>query len=365
MKNPFTPNFGQVPLCIAGREYVIDELNRAFENGIGDPALTSIMVGARGTGKTVLLSYFAQQAEQLGWVSVDVSCTPGLLEDVIEQTRRKASEFLTPPSKRQLKGVTIGEVGVEWSSAESLSKNWRSIMTDYLEELNGNNIGLVITVDEVNPNLDEMIHLASVYQHFIRENRKVALLMAGLPYKISALLNDESVSFLRRASQYRLGRIEDYEIENAFIKTAESAGKSVEEDALKSATACIEGFPFMMQLVGFRAWEESGNSKTIGVDAMQKGIELAQRDMISRVLRSTLDELSEGDLAYLEAMLTQDGPVSSKQIQQQLQKSPSWVSAYRRRLLEQGVIEERGRAKVAFALPMLRSYLPEYLEAYR
>jgi hypothetical protein len=43
-----------------------------------------------------------------------------------------------------------------------------------------------------------------VFQHFVWERREVALLLAGLPQQVSALLRDKQVSFLRRAFQHRL-----------------------------------------------------------------------------------------------------------------------------------------------------------------
>ena len=72
-------------------------------------------------------------------------------------------------------------------------------MSDMLDELAKTGSGLLITVDELDPNLDEMIELAAVYQHFVQEGRKVALLMAGLPHNVSSLINNKTVSFLRRA----------------------------------------------------------------------------------------------------------------------------------------------------------------------
>lgn len=63
---------------------------------------------------------------------------------------------------------------------------------------------MLFTVDEVDPTLDEMVQLAAFYQHFVREGRKVALLMAGLPHNISSLLNNKTVSFLRRSNRRAL-----------------------------------------------------------------------------------------------------------------------------------------------------------------
>lgn len=49
-----------------------------------------------------------------------------------------------------------------------------------------------------------MIASASTYQLFARENKRVGLLMAGLPHQVSMLLRDEFVSFARRSAQHRL-----------------------------------------------------------------------------------------------------------------------------------------------------------------
>ena len=61
-KNPFTPTFGSVPPFLAGREHILRDINRGFINGPGDPNLSTIFTGARGTGKTALLSLLSETA---------------------------------------------------------------------------------------------------------------------------------------------------------------------------------------------------------------------------------------------------------------------------------------------------------------
>lgn len=90
-----------------------------------------------------------------------------------------------------------------------------------LDQLGEKGIGLLITVDEVKVTVPEMKELARVYQRFVREGRNVALLMAGLPHSVSGLLNDEDVSFLRRARKHSLARIPDREIREAVALTVE------------------------------------------------------------------------------------------------------------------------------------------------
>lgn len=43
--------------------------------------------------------------------------------------------------------------------------------------------GLLVTIDEVNPDIDEMVTLVAAFQHFLDEGKKVALIMAGSPVR--------------------------------------------------------------------------------------------------------------------------------------------------------------------------------------
>lgn len=362
-KNPFTPNFGQTPLVMAGRDMLISEITNAFDNAPGDPSLTSIFVGARGTGKTALLSLLANRAQSLGWIAVNVPCIAGMLEEIAQGAARAASNLLDVRDGAKLTGVSLGQVfGIEWEHAPEQQATWFIRMSDLLDRLQEQDVGLVITVDEVRPSLDEMIQLASFYQLFVREERKIALLMAGLPDAVSSLLDNESVSFLRRASRYQLDRIDDADVRFALEQTAGYAGREFEPSALEGAVEASGGFPFMVQLVGFRAWQASNGSDTIDDSAVSLGLDRARRDMETRVLKSSLDELSDGDLKFLEAMLVDEKMSFMSDVAERLGKSMGYASQYRHRLIERGIIGSRGRGKVGFDLPVLREYLPEYLE---
>ena len=346
---------------MAGREHIVRDIIHGFENGPGDPNLSTIFVGARGTGKTALLSYLSREATAHGWISSDVSAVPGMLEDIIERANEAASEFINTPSATRVKGLTVGPLGVEWEYADRRGGNWRSRMNSLLGELARFNVGLLITVDEVTVDLDEMLLLASVYQHFVREGRRVALLMAGLPYKVSRLLREDSVSFLRRAQSHHLGRIPDQEISSALAKTVELAGRSIGAPALKRAVEAIEGFPYMMQLVGYRAWDAHPDSKAISVEDVEIGSEIARMELCDRILETTYRELSDGDLRFLKAMLPDGKESRMSDVTHRMGVTSNYASQYRRRLLEDGVIGERGRGSVGFDIPAFREFLVERL----
>lgn len=361
--NPFTPNFGQIPRVLAGRDLLLVEMDGAFDNAPGDPNLTSILVGARGTGKTALMTQLASNAQAKGWIAVNVPCVSGMLEEIAQGTARKAAHVLAPTEDSHVTGLSIGQiVSVEWERDAHSQPTWYSRMTAMLDQLSAQDTGLLITVDEVRPSLEEMIQLASYYQLFVREEQKVALLMAGLPGEVSSLLNSESVSFLRRASQHHLGKLSDEDIGLALQETAQSAGKRFDEESLNAAVNASEGFPFMMQLVGFRAWQAAAGSKHIEREHVQQGIQRAALDMKTRVLDATLNELSPGDFGFLRAMLPDAGESLTSEIASRMKQSESYASQYRKRLIERGVIESARRGSVRFALPLLKDYLPEYLD---
>lgn len=361
--NPFTPTFGIVPPFMAGREELVESLSCAFANGLGDPNLCTIVSGARGTGKTALLSFVSQEAASQGWVVARTTAAEGMLDDILQQTVHNASDFLQKAGGRKLKGVTIGQfVGIEWDNDTPVVGNWRTQMNAVLEQLSEQDIGLLITVDEVKANIDDMKQLARVYQHFVTEGRRVGLLMAGLPHNVSRLLRDDDVSFLRRSRKHSLGRISDSEIRTAFALTVEEGGKSIDSDALGEAVHAIDGFPYMMQLVGYYSWSEARKCETLSRCDVLSGIQLARREMVQGVLEYTYMDLSKGDKKFLAAMIDGGQDVSLATIAERMNVKSNYASQYKRRLLEQGVIGEHHKGYVRFELPAFREYLKERLE---
>ncbi|MCH4083014.1 MAG: ATP-binding protein [Olsenella sp.] len=363
--NPFTPEFGSVPLVMAGRESIKRELFEAFAQGRGNPNLSSILIGPRGSGKTALLTYLAKEAAEDGWVAVHVVAMPGMLEDIYEQTRLACQKVLgkRETTLPQLTGLGVGPISASWSTSPTAAENWRTRMGRLLQTLEDANLGLLITVDEVVPSLDEMVNLAAVYQLFVREQRRVALVMAGLPHNISALLNDKSVSFLRRAQQHKLGIIPDADVRNAFKETVAIGGRDVTDDALDSCTRAIGGYPYMLQLVGFRCWQASELSGTISAAEARQGAADAQEDFRSHILAPTYRELSDVDLRFIEAMLEDTKESRVADIAQRMGVESRYASKYRGRLLAGGVIDQVARGVVRFALPGFRAYVEEELGA--
>ncbi|WP_165062542.1 ATP-binding protein [Adlercreutzia sp. ZJ154] len=360
LENPFTPTFGEIPAHLAGRRFIIQNIGKALNSSRRRPELTTIFSGARGTGKTTLLALIAEQAEQLGWITASVTAMPGMLEDIEIRVRKSAAHLLKTSANTRISSIGIPQVlDIEFNASEDQPNNWRSRMDDILASLEAQDSGLLITVDEVDVSLDEMVQLAAIYQHFVREGKKVALIMAGLPNNISALTSDKTVSFLRRAEMVHLGRIDNYEIEDALRKTISEGGRNASSTDIQQAAEAIDGFPFMLQLVGFRSWEEHPDNNSISSEDFENGIKIAREEMRARIFESTYRELSEADISFLNAMLPDNGDSKIADIQERLEWSSSQTAQYRRRLIDAGIIGERRRGVIAFDMPFFREFLQE------
>ena len=357
-ENPFTPSFGEVPLHLAGRDDVIRALSRAYESERRRPELTLAITGARGTGKTALLSVAASEAQAHGWIAVNVMAIEGMLDDILIQTKRATRHLVQTDSGVRISGFGIGEfLHIDLANGNASEENWRSKMEDVLDALSELDVGLLITVDEVQASLNELVQLAANYQLFVRENRKVGLILAGLPHNMSALLQDKSVSFLRRAQTCHLGRLADIDVELALRRSIEESGRHIEPDALDIAVRAAQGFPFMVQLVGYQLWEANAAQGAITPKSAREGIAVAEREMIERVITVTYQSLSDGDRRFLAAMAQDDGDSLIGEIAKRLGKTTQYATQYKRRLMEQGVIGERGRSKLGFDLPYMRDFV--------
>ena len=359
-KNPFTPAFGSEPLFLAGREQIISDILTGLENGPGDPNRASILSGPRGSGKTVLLTKIANEASRIGWVSANVTAASGMLEKILEQIEHNGGEFLPAKAKKRLSEIHAFGIGFSVENVPERKSSWRLQMSKYLDLFAEHQIGVLITVDEIDANQKEMIKLVADFQHFVRERREVALLMAGLPGKTLRMIQDKDISFVRRAFQHKLDLIAIADVKTAIRKTVESSGREIGNGALDMAAAYTKGFPFLIQLVGYHTWRQSPERKGITIEDVESGIECSEEYMERMILDTTVRELSEKDLEFLLAMLPDSAESKMNDITERMGVTTSLAGQYRLRLIKQGVIEEYGRGRVQTTMPLIKECLKKH-----
>lgn len=367
--NPFKPSFGVSPPLLVGRDSLIEEFAEALEDGPGSAGRATLYTGARGAGKTVMLNAIEERAKEFGWVVVSETASPGFVDRIAGQQLPRLLQTFDPDAvRRGLTGLTgpLGAGGMTWDTAASHTpeptlRSQIELITDLLAE---NGTGLLITLDEVHySQIAELRKLATTVQHAFREDRELAFVGAGLASAISDVVNDEVLTFLRRAERHVLGAIAREDVARAIRTPVEGRGRTVADDALEVMVEGTRGYPFLIQLVGAQVWRLRRSEPEISIDSAREGVEKALRRLETLVYEPALAGASAIDKSFLLAMARDDGPSKMQDVQERLKIDANFASQYRLRLIASELIESTGHGYVDFALPYLRDYLREHAAA--
>ena len=221
--------------------------------------------------------------------------------------------------------------------------------------------GLLITVDEIqDASLAEMRELGNEIQLLIRQGANVAFAFAGLPASIDGVVVDETLTFLQRAKCVELTRLSDYEVGDSFEETMAKANRTIGDEAAQLLVSAAAGYPFMVQLVGYYAWQASSrrDSSEVTLEDAKRGVEIARKSFDNMVIAPALRRVSQRQLEYLVAMARcGEGPVATGTVAKRLGVEPSGVSSYRKRLIDAAIVESPEYGLVNFAIPYMREYL--------
>jgi len=355
-ENPFTPTFGKVPFALAGRTEYIDDVIGGLANQPGDPYRSVIFYGPRGSGKTVLMEAIAQEASGLGWVCVDAIARRGMLNELTCLLQSRAAHLIGADKSFDIVSLQAGPLSITREMHHD-PVPWRLQMESLVEQLNAQGIGVLFSIDEADPQCEEFREFIGTYQFFVRENRDVALLVGGLPDKVSSLLVDEHVSFIRRAFQRPLEPIPAVEVEQAILDTIEDNGRRIDPDALSLCADATGGYAYAIQVVGYYLWRNTPKDRDFQVEDATRAIKLMLHEMERSVFIPTLHDLRQREEDYLRAMAYDEGPSSTSDIAKRMGISMTNASNLRRRLIEQGIITEIRMGTVDFDIPLLKSYL--------
>lgn len=360
-RNPFKPTAGANPPLLVGRDVLVEEFLESIEDGPGAPGRITIFTGPRGIGKTVMLNAVAERVQdEHQWLVIDETATAGFVDRLTVACRA----MLDPEAatRRRVTAVTLPANlgGLELSDDLVQPASLRETAGVLIRRCEENGTGLLITLDEVHSSgRDELRKFGTAVQHLIRESREIAVAFAGLPAAVADLLNDEVTTFLRRAERHVLSDVPLAEASRALAETITANRRRIDPDALAIAVRATGGYPFMIQLVGYQVWRKASGDH-IGVEAARAGVDAARARLGSLVHETALAELSDIDRAFLAAMARDDGPSRLADIAGRLGKTPNYVSVYRARLIQAGMIAAAGRGKVDFAIPFLREYIHEH-----
>ena len=362
MRNPFKPTAGAEPPYLIGRESSLESFIEGLQDGPGSPGLLSLITGPRGIGKTALLHRSEKFAKEYGWAVVSETATPGLLARI----GSSVDEHLKRPgegrSGRKVTGLHAAGFGITAELTPEEQVSLRRRLTDLVTRLaERHQTGVLITVDEIHSaDRAELTQLAATVQHLIRESLPIALIGAGIPKAVSDLLNDEVTTFLRRADPIVLADVQISAVRGSLERTFEETSVGISAEHLDQAATATGGYPFLIQLVGYHVWRFSKDAGHVTEESLERGIEAARRRLGSTVLATSLADLSDVDKTFLLKMALDAAPTRLTDIADRMGRERRYVSVYRKRLIDAGVIRSAGRGYVEFAVPHLAEHLREH-----
>ncbi len=365
--NPFSPTFGAPPPVIAGRDDILDAIGDALDTGPTHPDYTSLFLGVRGAGKTVLLNAVEDLARARGWLTLAEDAShAGLIGRLTRASARLLAAIEEEPGRR-IRAVAAAGFGIEFEPSAMLdaagtdsAEDLRQVLGALGEALDGGGSGLVITLDELlRADLEEVQQFGSVIQHVCRrEQRPVAFVGAALPQIEDRLGSDDAATFLQRCSRFDIGRLGPAATRLAISKPIEDRGAGIDPGALDSAATASSGYAFMVQLVGFHSWAAASDPPSrITPTDVAAGIDRAQGRVARLVLAPIWRDLSDMDQRFLLAMAHDDGESTVADVARRLGVDTNYAAVYRQRLIRAGMIMPTGKGRIDLAHHAARGWL--------
>ncbi len=357
----FSPAFGNRPTYLVGRESVLEDLCLGLESMPGSKERSTVLLGQRGSGKTVLLWELADRAAAQGFVVASPTiASDGMLARIVEKIQDAGTRFVSDAP--HVSGGTVGvfsfEVGLEFSRDVEQTKSAQFKLTQLVRRLSKQGRGVLILVDELQANSQDVRELVAVYQELIGEGLNVALVMAGLPGAVSATLNDRVLTFLNRARKVSLGPLPTMDVEAFYASAFGKLKVGASSAQVLRAAQTAQGSPYLMQLVGHGIVLRA-EGDTLSDETFDAAVASARREFENDVCETTLAALSDMDVRFLCEMALDEGESSTARVAERLDVTVDYAQKYRKRLIDAGVLESSGWGKVRICVPLLEGYLRE------
>ena len=353
--NPFNPAFGLRPKHFIGRNDIIEEFLSSQINP-NNPWRSTVLVGVRGSGKTSILSDIQLRLKDTDAIVVSVSPDDEFLDRILGQIARQL------PTTIAAKLSKIKSISVSYGATVSLEKNsnepgfartFEFQITQMLEALDETKI--VFLIDESQKHTSEIRTFISTYQQLIMKQFPVSLIMAGLPEVVSDILNDDVLTFLRRANRVDLENIDINLVKADYNNVFKFFGQLISQEILTRAAEATQGFPYLIQLVGYYLWENI--AKSFDGDILEQTMVESKATLFKNVHQLVFNSLTNVEREFIFSMTYDIGNTKIADVLTRLEKDKNYITQYRTRLISKGVIKASGHGLITLTYPYMREFL--------
>ncbi|QJQ12193.1 ATP-binding protein [Pseudomonas putida] len=379
-RNPFAPGAGSRPPELAGRDGVLEHARVSCGRAInGRSARSMMLLGLRGTGKTVLLNEVGKIAEQAGLLvskveSPEEESLARLLYPEMRKVMRSLStvEAAKQIANRGLKGlrgfasifkidIAGVEVGVEPEPGLADSGNLQYDLPDLFNVIGraaqAAGKGWILLIDEVQYLGEADLRALIVSMHKMsQEGLPVLLVGAGLPQV--ARLAGEAKSYAERLFLYpEINALDADAAAKAVLKPILDEEASIAEAALQEIVVRTKGYPFFLQEWASTAWNCAEGPEISLDDVVQSYSEtLALLD--AGFFRVRIDQLTPSEVLFVRAMSELgDGPYAVGDIAKAMGRTQSSLGPTRAKVIAKGMAYSTDHGVLDFTVPLFAEFM--------
>lgn len=380
VRNPFAPGAGSQPPELAGRDEIISDANTALKRLlVGKHAQSQMLLGLRGTGKTVLLNTIENAAEENDYLTSVIEAPEDkrlaeLLYPKMQQVLRKLSlienaKAKTHAAMKALRSfastfkVQIGDLSVSVDPEPGVadSGNLEYDLPDMFVAIGhaakAAEKGWCLLIDEVQYlKTGELAALIVAVHKVGQKQLPVIFFGAGLPQL--AGLSGDAKSYAERLFSYpKVGPLDKKAALKAVQGPIEEEGEEITERALNEICKITEGYPYFLQEWGFQSWNIADRSP-IGASDVRKATDSALRRLDDGFFQVRFDRLTPKEREYVIAMAQLGkGPYRSSEVADHLGEPPSKLGPRRAQIIDKGMIYSPQYGDIDFTVPMFDDYL--------
>lgn len=379
-RNPFAPGAGSRPPELAGRDAILDAATISCGRALNGRNARSIMLlGLRGTGKTVLLNEIGNIAKELGLLVSKVEAPekeslarllyPEMRKVMRSLSSEEAAKQIAARGIKALRGfasifkIEIGgvEVGVEAEPGLADSGNLQHDLPDLFDVIGqaakAAGKGWLLLIDEVQYLSEADLSALIVAIHDMSQKGLPVLLVgAGLPQV--ARLAGEAKSYAERLFIYpEIGALEPEAAAKAVQKPITDENVLIEPTALASIVARTRGYPFFLQEWASVSWNNADGSE-ITFDDVNRSYTETLASLDGGFFRVRIDRLTRAEVQFVKTMSTLgDGPYAMADIAKALGRSQSSLGPTRASIISKGMIYSTDHGYLTFTVPLFADFM--------
>lgn len=388
VRNPFAPSAGRRPPELAGRDDILDAARTMTRRAaLARYARPVMLIGLRGTGKTVLLNEFRKIGED-----------EGLLVSFIESPEgANLARLLIPEMRKILRSLSTVEAARHWATKGLRGlRNFASILKI---EMSGIGVGIegasddepgvadsgdiqfdlpdlfnlvgkaaqsagkgwLLLIDEVQYlNETDLSALIVALHKVSQSDLPIAFAGAGLPQV--ARLAGEAKSYAERLFTYpAIGALGQDAAGVAISRPITAEGAQIAAPAVRQIVEATQGYPFFIQEWGSKVWDAA-----VGPEITPQDVAAARDPVIASLdegfFKVRLDRLTRAETTFVIAMAKLgDGPVPLASIAKELGRTTQSLGPTRASIIHKGMIYSAEHGYLAFTVPLFADFMRRHV----